>query len=70
MNITGFEPIKKFTVSRDDSNYHAWPDLVKTKNGKLICVFTECLHHGDRTNSRIMLTESTDRGRTWSYKKA
>ncbi len=62
--------IKKYTVSRDDTRYHAWPDLVLTKRGKLICVFTETTHHGDRNNSRIMITESLDRGRSWSEKKA
>ena len=54
-------PIQKFTVSRDDSVYEAWPDVILTNGGKLICVFTECTHHGDRENSRLMLTESCDR---------
>lgn len=61
-------PIQKFSVSRDDSIYHAWPDLALTRGGKLICTFTECKSHGDRVNSRIMLAESSDRGRTWSQK--
>ena len=62
-------PIQKFTVSRDDSVYEAWPDLVQTDSGKLICIFTECEHHGDRNNSRIVMCESYDRGRTWSKKR-
>ena len=62
-------PIEKFTVSKDDSVYEAWPDVVQTDSGKLICVFSECVHHLDRTNARIMICESTDRGRTWSKKK-
>ncbi|MEA4888741.1 MAG: sialidase family protein [Clostridiaceae bacterium] len=61
--------VEKFIVSRDDSVYEAWPDVVLTKSGKLICVFTECVHHGDRTDSRLALCESSDRGRTWSPKK-
>lgn len=61
--------INKYTVCRDDNKYHAWPDLLLTKKGKLICIFTEVEHHGDRRNSRIMLTESCDRGRSWSEKK-
>lgn len=61
--------IEKFSVSRDDSIYHAWPDLVLTRGGKLICVFTECTHHKNRNSSRIMITESTDRGRSWSPKR-
>lgn len=62
-------PILKFTVSRDDSIYEAWPDVVMTRKGKLICVFSECLHHGDRSQTRLVYVESTDRGRTWSSKK-
>lgn len=61
--------IQRFIVSKDDSIYEAWPDLVQTNSGKLICVFSECEHHINRENARIMITESTDRGRTWSEKK-
>lgn len=61
--------MQKFIVSKDDSIYEAWPDLVQTDSEKLICVFTECDHHLERNNSRIMLTESLDHGRTWSVKK-
>lgn len=61
--------MQKFIVSKDDSIYEAWPDLVQTDSGKLICVFSECEHHSDRENARIMLTESYDRGRTWTSKK-
>lgn len=61
--------IQKFIVSRDESIYEAWPDVVQTDSGKLICVFSECDHHLDRNNARIVIRESTDRGRTWSEKK-
>ena len=61
--------IQKFTVSRDESIYEAWPDVVMTDSGKLICVFSECEQHLNRQGARIMITESTDRGRTWSRKK-
>lgn len=61
--------IQKFTVSRDDSIYEAWPDLVQTDSGKLICLFSECRHHLDREDARIVLTESLDRGSTWSPKR-
>ena len=60
--------VEKFIVSRNDCVYEAWPDLVQTASGALLCVFTECVHHADRTGSRLMLTRSTDRGRTWSEK--
>lgn len=62
--------IKKFTVSRDDGVYEAWPDLALTDGGRLICVFTECTHHKNRDHSRIVMTCSDDRGRTWSPKRA
>jgi len=62
--------ITKYTVSRDDSIYEAWPDVTLTQSGKLVCVFSECTHHGDRSYTRIMLTESTDKGRTWAPKYA
>lgn len=61
--------IEKFTVARDDSLYHAWPDVALTAGGKLVCVFSECTHHGDRSYTRIMLTDSADRGRTWTPKR-
>lgn len=60
--------IQKFTISRDDAIYEAWPDVVLTEGGKLICVFSECTHHSDRSYTRIVLKESTDRGRTWGKK--
>ncbi|MCM8785012.1 MAG: glycoside hydrolase [Candidatus Omnitrophica bacterium] len=59
----------KFIVSRDDSIYEAFPDLVLLPSGKLICVFLECKHHSDRSYSRVVFTESLDRGRTWQQKK-
>lgn len=62
--------MEKFIVARDDTIQESWPDLVKTKSGALLCVFTECVHHADRTGSRLMLVKSTDRGRTWSAKRA
>ena len=61
--------IEKFTVSRDDSIYEAWPDVALTRSTRLVCAFTECIHHLDRTYSRIMVADSVDRGRTWSAKR-
>ena len=61
--------MKKFIVSKDNSIYEAWPDIVLTNSGKLICVFSECVHHSDRTDARIMISESTDRGRSWTKKR-
>ena len=61
--------IEKFRISNDPALYEAWPDVALTKSGKLVCVFTECTHHGDRSYTRIMLTESTNEGRTWTPKR-
>lgn len=61
--------IQKHVVSRDPAIYEAWPDVVQTNGGKLICIFSECVHHRDRTDARIALCESTDRGCTWSEKR-
>ena len=61
--------IQKFSISRDPVLYEAWPDVALTPGGKMIAVFNECTHHIDRSYTRIMLTESTDRGRTWSPKR-
>ncbi len=62
--------IQKFTISRDDSIYEAFPDIALTQSGKLVCVFAECTHHADRSYTRIMVTVSGDRGRSWSHKRA
>lgn len=62
--------ISKFIVSRDDSIYEAFPDLTLTADGRLLCVFEECTHHGKRDWTRLALVESSDRGRTWSPKRA
>lgn len=61
--------ISKFTIARDAVLYHAWPDVALCPSGKLICVFSECTHHGNRDYTRIMLTESDDHGRTWTPKR-
>ena len=62
-------PISRFTVSRDDSVYEAWPDLLLLPSGRLVCTFTECTHHRNRDRSRIVFTYSDDRGRTWAPKR-
>lgn len=61
--------IEKFSISNDPGLYEAWPDLAMTASGKLVCVFTECTHHHDRSYTRIMLAESVDEGRTWTPKR-
>lgn len=62
--------MKQYSISRDDSVYECFPDLTRTKSGKLICVFRESEHHGKLNGSRLVYTESLDEGKTWSEKKA
>ena len=61
--------IEKFVVSNDPGIYEAWPDVALTKSGQLVCVFTECTHHNDRSYTRVMLSKSADGGRSWSPKR-
>ncbi|MHC4984914.1 MAG: sialidase family protein [Planctomycetota bacterium] len=61
--------IEKHVVSRDGTFYEGFPDVVLTRSGKLVCIFADCHHHHDRSYTRLMLTDSTDRGRTWSPKR-
>ncbi len=61
--------IEKFLISNDPAIYEAWPDAVLTDSGNVVCVFSECTHHGNRDYTRIMLTNSTDRGRSWTPKR-
>lgn len=62
--------IEKVTIARDDSIYHAWPDVTIAPDGRLVCIFSECTHHSDRSYTRIMLTDSFDQGCSWSPKRA
>lgn len=61
--------ILRFPIARDPQWYLAWPDVTLTPSGKLVCIFSECTHHGDRSYTRFMLSDSTDRGRTWTPKR-
>lgn len=61
--------IEKHVVSRDDSVYEAFPDVALAPSGRLVCVFAECTHHRDRGYTRIAVTHSDDRGRTWAPKR-
>jgi sialidase-1 len=58
--------MQKIAIARDDKWYLAWPDVTLCPSGKLVCIFSECTHHRDRSYTRIMLSESCDRGRSWS----
>ena len=43
--------------------------MVLCNSGRMICVFSECDHHGNRNNARIAYVTSDNRGRTWSAKR-
>lgn len=60
--------IEKISISRDPKWYDAWPDVVRCDDGKLICVFSECTHHDDRSYTRIICSFSHDGGKSWSPK--
>ena len=59
--------IQTFIVSRDDRVYEAFPDVTLTADKtKMIAVYLTCNSHLERGHTRIMMTESVDRGRSWS----
>lgn len=63
--------MEKFTISRDESTYQAFADVVKTPSGVLICTYRECLAHSMCTGiefhgfSRIVVRRSLDGGLHW-----
>ncbi|MBN2853284.1 MAG: exo-alpha-sialidase [Clostridia bacterium] len=61
--------IQKFSIAKNDDIYEAFPDLVLTDDNQLITVFLECKHHSDRSYTRVMMSKSIDRGRTWNEKQ-
>jgi hypothetical protein len=62
--------MEKILIARDAQWYLAWPDVALCPSGKLVCVFSACTHHGDRSYTQIMLSDSSDRGRSWSSPRA
>ena len=58
--------IEKFRIASDPQLYLAWPDVALTAAQRLVCIFSACTHHGDRSFTRVMLTDSVDRGRSWT----
>lgn len=57
---------KKFRLSKHETLMEGWPDLIKTQSGKLICVFNQCVGHGNRNHTRISYRTSIDNGAAWS----
>lgn len=61
--------LEKIKISCDRKQYSAWPDVALAGDGRLLCVFTECVHHMDHSKSQIMICESNDNGSVWSPKR-
>ena len=59
-----------YLISKDAVRYQAWPDLALTQGGRLVSVYSECTHHGDRGWTTVSCRVSDDRGKTWSEPKA
>ncbi len=53
-------------VSRDDSVYEAFPDLVRMPSGRLVVMYREADWHVAREYSRVVARLSDDEGQTWS----
>ena len=61
--------MNKMIVSRDERYYKCFPDIAKCKDGTLVCVYRECMHHAAYPFSRIIATLSHDGGMSWSIGK-
>jgi len=61
--------IARGIVTRDDSVYECFPDLALTPDGKLVCVYRECMGHAPAPFSRLVARRSEDAGSTWSPKQ-
>ncbi len=57
--------IEHSTIFADPALYAAWPDLVRLPDGTLVATFCATEEHLG-PDGRILLTRSTDGGRTWS----
>ena len=59
--------MERFNIHRDETGdrFYGFPDIVRTRSGKLIAVFLETTSHTDRSLSRICLKDSCNGGETW-----
>lgn len=49
-----------------EGHYPGWPWVVAARNGALHCVFREGTIHDYSPSGKVMFTQSTDQGRTWT----
>jgi sialidase-1 len=61
--------MKKITVSRRDSEYECFPDIVRLSDGRMLCVYRESQGHVPRDYTRIVIRESLDQGSSWGSRK-
>lgn len=66
---------KEEEIKTIEYTYNAFPDILFTRKGKLICVFYNGWHHESipkteqpllKNGGRLMITESLDSGKTWT----
>jgi hypothetical protein len=55
----------KFTISRSDNIYACFPDLARTPDGTLVCIYRESMGHMPFPFSRLVCRRSIDDGKTW-----
>jgi hypothetical protein len=61
-----FTKTRKIYITHTAEHYCAWPDLVKANNGRLLCSYSACVQHGDRSFTQLFLLYSDDDGESWS----
>jgi len=58
--------MQKFTLSRDDHLYACFPDIARTPEGTLVCVYRESMGHAPFPFSRLVIRRSLDEGKNWT----
>ena len=61
--------LERFTVSRNDDVYEAFPHLCRTRAGRIILVYRESNGHVASDYCRLILRHSDDGGFTWSERR-
>ena len=59
----------RLTVSRNDNIYECFPDVARTPEGTLVCVYRECMGHGPYPFSRLVVRRSADDGMNWTERQ-
>lgn len=61
--------VRNSIVSRNDLVYEIHPDIVRTKSGKIICIYRESDSHDPREFSTLVYRVSLDGGNSWGERK-